>query len=80
MTEEAISACPKCAAPVKRLISRNLTIQFRGPGFHVNDYPARGGAGRTGDGAANPGGAAGDSGRTATEAAKTEAKPAATGE
>jgi len=42
ITESALESCPTCAAPVKRLISRNLSILFKGPGFHVNDYPSSG--------------------------------------
>jgi predicted nucleic acid-binding Zn ribbon protein len=76
MTDAAITACPACAAPVKRLISRNLTVQFKGPGFHVNDYPSKGaaGAGRTKDEAGQT-----EPAKAPAEPTKPESKPAAGG-
>lgn len=35
--EEALAACPTCASPVKRLISANVNIIFKGAGFYVTD-------------------------------------------
>ncbi len=32
-----LSTCPTCDAPVERLISKNVGIIFKGPGFYVND-------------------------------------------
>jgi len=40
MTDAPLAACPTCGAAVKRLMPRKLYIQFKGPGFHVNDYPS----------------------------------------
>ena len=36
-SEEALTVCPVCSEPVKRLISRNVGIQFKGSGFYKND-------------------------------------------
>ena len=38
ITENALQRCPRCDGPVCRRIPRQLTVIFRGPGFHVNDY------------------------------------------
>lgn len=38
ITESALERCPRCDGPVCRRIPRQLTVIFRGPGFHVNDY------------------------------------------
>ncbi len=38
ITENALERCPRCDGPVSRRIPRQLTVIFRGPGFHVNDY------------------------------------------
>ena len=37
ISDEALTQCPVCAEPVKRLISRNVGIQFKGSGFYKND-------------------------------------------
>lgn len=37
ITEDPLSTCPTCGGPVKRLISRNVNIIFKGPGFYVTD-------------------------------------------
>lgn len=42
ITEAALDACPTCGLSVKRLMPRRLFIQFKGPGFHVNDYSSTG--------------------------------------
>jgi putative FmdB family regulatory protein len=33
--DEKLSSCPKCSAPVERLIGKNVGIIFKGPGFIV---------------------------------------------
>ena len=33
-----LTECPKCGAEVKRLISQNNNIIFKGSGFHITDY------------------------------------------
>jgi putative FmdB family regulatory protein len=38
MTEEPISACPKCQAKPRRLISGGAGILFKGSGFYQTDY------------------------------------------
>ncbi|HHT26269.1 MAG TPA: hypothetical protein GXZ82_03325 [Firmicutes bacterium] len=35
--DEALGMCPTCSGPVQRLISRNVNILFKGPGFYVTD-------------------------------------------
>ncbi|HOL10870.1 MAG TPA: zinc ribbon domain-containing protein [Bacillota bacterium] len=35
---ESLTNCPSCGAEVRRLISRNSNIIFKGSGFHVTDY------------------------------------------
>lgn len=35
--DDPISVCPTCGGAVQRLISRNVGIIFKGPGFYIND-------------------------------------------
>ncbi|MCK9222086.1 MAG: zinc ribbon domain-containing protein [Limnochordia bacterium] len=37
ITDPALEKCPTCGEPVKRLISHNVNIIFKGPGFYVTD-------------------------------------------
>ncbi|KKM12927.1 FmdB family transcriptional regulator [Clostridiales bacterium PH28_bin88] len=37
ITEPALDQCPHCGGNTKRLISRNVGIVFKGPGFYVTD-------------------------------------------
>ncbi len=37
MTDAPVTACEKCSAKVRKLISP-VGISFKGSGFHVNDY------------------------------------------
>ncbi|NPV28861.1 MAG: zinc ribbon domain-containing protein [Firmicutes bacterium] len=41
ITEPALEACPTCGKPVRRLISRNVGIIFKGPGFYCTDYRSK---------------------------------------
>ena len=38
MSDEPLSHCPKCGSPVRRLISKNVGIIFKGSGFYVTDH------------------------------------------
>lgn len=38
ITEPPLAQCPTCGGPVRKLLSRNVNILFRGSGFHVTDY------------------------------------------
>jgi putative FmdB family regulatory protein len=38
ITAEALTNCPHCGSSVKRLISHNINIVFKGSGFHITDY------------------------------------------
>lgn len=40
ITEDPLAVCPACGAQVKRLMPNRVFIAFKGPGFHVNDYPS----------------------------------------
>jgi putative FmdB family regulatory protein len=35
---ETLEKCPKCQGSVRRLISQNSNIIFKGSGFHITDY------------------------------------------
>lgn len=37
ITDDPLAVCPTCEKPVKRLISRNVNIIFKGSGFYVTD-------------------------------------------
>ena len=38
MSEKPLDKCPKCNAPVRRLIGAGSGIIFKGPGFYETDY------------------------------------------
>lgn len=44
ITEPALDVCPTCGQPVRRLISRNVNIIFKGPGFYITDNRKIGGS------------------------------------
>ena len=37
MSDAPVTECPTCGESVKRIIGRNIGIQFKGSGFYVND-------------------------------------------
>ena len=37
MSDIPVKSCPKCGDDVRRLIGKNIGIQFTGPGFYVTD-------------------------------------------
>lgn len=38
MSDESLKECPVCAGPVERIISRDIGITFKGPGFYCTDH------------------------------------------
>lgn len=38
ITAPALESCPHCGGPVRRLISKNGGIIFKGSGFYVTDH------------------------------------------
>jgi putative FmdB family regulatory protein len=42
ITELPLTSCPTCGGPVRRLLSRNLTILYKGSGWHCTDYRSPG--------------------------------------
>ena len=38
MSDKLLEKCPKCGAPVKRLIGKGSGIIFKGTGFYETDY------------------------------------------
>lgn len=38
ITEEPLTLCPHCGGEVRRQISRNVGIIFKGSGFYVTDH------------------------------------------
>jgi putative FmdB family regulatory protein len=82
ITEEALTVCPTCGSTVRRLMPHKVFIAFKGPGFHVNDYPSHGqkGAAETEEKLPTPAGS-GDPKAGPAEKPKdnTPVKPAASG-
>ncbi|MDO4540254.1 MAG: zinc ribbon domain-containing protein [Syntrophomonadaceae bacterium] len=37
ITEDTLSECPHCGAPVKRIISHRVGVMFKGSGFYKTD-------------------------------------------
>lgn len=40
--DDPLASCPTCGCPVKRLISNNVNIIFKGSGFYVTDNRSSG--------------------------------------
>ncbi|MGE5575846.1 MAG: FmdB family zinc ribbon protein [Syntrophothermus sp.] len=38
ISEQPLQKCPQCGGKVKRLISRNNNVIFKGSGFYTTDY------------------------------------------
>lgn len=38
ITAEPLQTCPHCGGKVRKLISRNVSVLYRGSGFHTTDY------------------------------------------
>ena len=78
---DALTTCPTCGGPVRRLISKGGGIIFKGSGFYQTDYRSEGYQEKAKAESAKP---ASDAGSTAEakpagEAKTTEAKPATEG-
>lgn len=39
--DEPLAKCPTCQGAVRRLISNNVNIIFKGSGFHITDYRSK---------------------------------------
>lgn len=37
-SDPALERCPTCGGPVKRIISRNVNVIYKAPGFYVSDH------------------------------------------
>ena len=37
ISESALEVCPECGSPVRRLVSQNVGIVFKGTGFYTTD-------------------------------------------
>jgi len=49
ITEEPIKECPSChAEALDRVVPGTVAIQFKGPGFYINDYPSKGSCDKSG--------------------------------
>jgi putative FmdB family regulatory protein len=73
-SDEALTVCPTCGGPVRRLIS-SPAIQFKGSGWYITDYARKSGtdAGKE----SKSGSTSGSSGDAGSSTASTPA-PAAT--
>jgi putative FmdB family regulatory protein len=49
MSEDPVSACPDCGAPVERVF-RPVAVHFKGSGFYTTDYARKSTAAASGDG------------------------------
>jgi putative FmdB family regulatory protein len=73
MTDDPISACTQCGAPVERVF-HPIAIHFKGSGFYSTDYGrSRGGAGVAGDSASGDS-ASGDSASSADSKSSSDSK------
>lgn len=44
ISEDALTACPTTGQPVKRIISANTGLIFKGSGFYLTDYARKNGS------------------------------------
>lgn len=72
--DDALSACPTCGSPVKRLISRNVGIIFKGSGFYVTDNRSSKGGSDSGSSNGSGESAGGDSSSSSSKSS-SESKP-----
>lgn len=79
ITEDALTTCPDTGQPVKRVISGNAGLIFKGSGFYLTDYarsgssPAASNSGASGD--ASGDGASASAAPTPSGDAASSAKP-----
>lgn len=73
ITEEPLTNCPETGQPVKRMISGNAGLIFKGSGFYLTDY-AR--SNNKSNGSASKNGSGGTETSAATESAKKSETPA----
>ena len=78
MSDEPVSACPECGAPVERLF-HPVAVHFKGSGFYTTDYARKAAAKSSGDGGADSTGSnekskesKPDSGKAASSAKKDD--------
>lgn len=71
ITEPALETCPDTGQPVKRVISANAGLIFKGSGFYLTDY-ARAGSGSGSEAPASTP-ASGSEGGTSKETASSDA-------
>ncbi len=84
-SDAPVETCPKCGAPVKKLLS-SPAIQFKGSGWYVTDYARAGksdgsGAGKSESGESSAAPASETKSESKTESkteSKSESKPSAT--
>lgn len=41
MLDDSLTVCPECKGSIKRLISKNVGIAFKGSGFYVTDSKSK---------------------------------------
>jgi len=68
--DEPIKVCPKCGGPVRKLLSSNYGVIFKGSGFYITDYKHKNSSPSLKNGNGN--------GKTDSSKKVTESKPAAT--
>ncbi len=65
MSDDPVSACPECGAPVERLF-HPVAVHFKGSGFYTTDYARKAAAESSGDGATD---------KKESKDSKSDAKP-----
>src|SRR5687767_9437395 len=75
-SDEALTVCPTCGGPVRRLIS-SPAIQFKGSGFYITDYAKKSGS-DAGKSSSSSGDSSASSASTSTPASTTPTPPTTT--
>ncbi len=73
--EDALKECPECGGEVRRLISGNTGLIFKGSGFYLTDYARKNSSsagGKNGTKSDKAGKPAGNKKQTAAKTTKTE--------
>jgi putative FmdB family regulatory protein len=79
MSEDPVSRCPECAAPVERVF-HPVAVHFKGSGFYSTDYARAGRSDGTGDAKKEAGKQKADSGGSAKKDSGEKAKAGSSGE
>ncbi len=72
-SDSAVKKCPECGGPVEKLLSAS-SMQFKGSGWYVTDYPRKGSTGSSSESGASSDGANSEAKAASDKADKADSK------